>query len=170
MEGAVLSGRRGNPCRRRVARRSALGREPARDPPLPREAPRRARGRTCATAASVVAAAARGGLPRRAGRALPGRGALPRLGRRPDAARVSEYLRLAFATVVVLAPGWFVARALGQRGASATLAWGLAAVFVAWFVTFAVHGSIGLALGVLLAIGVVAAVFAVRRAAVPRPQ
>src|SRR5262245_60860984 len=76
---------------------------------------------------------------------------------------MSEYLRLAFGTIVVLAPGWLVARALGQRGASATLAWALAVVFAAWTVTFVVHGSIALALGVLIAIGAVAAVFAARR-------
>ena len=66
---------------------------------------------------------------------------------------MSEYLRLAFGTVVVLAPGWLVARALGQRGAAPTLAWGLAAIVVAWTVTFVVHGSIWIALVVLLAIG-----------------
>jgi hypothetical protein len=82
---------------------------------------------------------------------------------------VSEYLRLAFGTVVVLAPGWLVARALGRRGAAPTLAWGLAAVFAAWTVTFAVHGSITLALVVLLAIGLAALVPAARRARFGRP-
>ncbi len=87
----------------------------------------------------------------------------------PAGAGVSEYLRLGFATLVVLAPGWLVARALGQRGAAPTLAWGLAAVFVAWAVTFAVHGSSSLALGVLLAIGLAALVPAARRFHLGRP-
>jgi hypothetical protein len=66
---------------------------------------------------------------------------------------VSEYLRLAAATAVVLAPGWVLARALGQRGASAALAFALAAIFAAWAVVFTVHGSIWLAFGLLAAIG-----------------
>ena len=65
-----------------------------------------------------------------------------------------EYLRLAFGTVVVLLPGVAVARALGQRSASATLAWGLACIFVAWAVVFAVHSNIRAAALVLAAIGV----------------
>ena len=81
---------------------------------------------------------------------------------------MSEYLRLAVGTLVVLAPGWLLARALGQRGAAPTLIWSLAAVFAAWTVTFVVHGSIGLALGLELAIGAVAAVVALRRRAWPR--
>jgi hypothetical protein len=36
---------------------------------------------------------------------------------------IGEYLRLAFATGVVLLPGFLVARALGQRSVSASLAW-----------------------------------------------
>ena len=52
----------------------------------------------------------------------------------------------------MLAPGWLVARALGQRSGSATLVWATAAVFVAWAVVFVVHGSIWLAVGVLAAI------------------
>ena len=55
------------------------------------------------------------------------------------------YLRLAIGTAVVLAPGAAVARALGQRTRAATLAWALAALFVAWAVVFTVHGSIRLA-------------------------
>ncbi len=53
-----------------------------------------------------------------------------------------EYLRLAFGTLVVLVPGAAVARAFGQRSASATLAWGLACVFVAWAIVFTVHSNI----------------------------
>jgi hypothetical protein len=62
---------------------------------------------------------------------------------------VIVYLRLAFGTLCVLAPGWAVARAFGQRGASATLAWALASVFVAWSAVFALHRSIHLAAAVL---------------------
>jgi len=62
---------------------------------------------------------------------------------------VIEYVRLAFGTAVVLLPGSLVARALGRRSVSATLAWSLAAVFVAWAVVFAVHSNIRLALIVL---------------------
>jgi hypothetical protein len=40
-------------------------------------------------------------------------------------------LRLALATAVVLAPGAAIARALGVRTVSATLAWALAAIFAA---------------------------------------
>jgi hypothetical protein len=81
---------------------------------------------------------------------------------------VSEYLRLAVATLLVLLPGRLVARALGQRGSSATLAWAAAAVFVAWAVVFAVHGTIWLAVGVLGAISVVAAAAGWRRPPVVR--
>ena len=87
----------------------------------PREAERARR------APARVAAAARARLPRRARPGLSRRRALPRLRRRaPDAARViGEYLRLAFATSSCCLPGRLVARALGQRSTSATLAWAL---------------------------------------------
>jgi hypothetical protein len=67
-----------------------------------------------------------------------------------------EYLRLAFGTVVVLAPGAAVARALGQRSAAALLASSTAAVFVAWAVVFTVHSDIRLAALVLAAVFVLA--------------
>ena len=38
------------------------------------------------------------------------------------------FLRLALATAIVLAPGYAIARALGIRSVSATLAWALAAL------------------------------------------
>jgi hypothetical protein len=69
---------------------------------------------------------------------------------------VIEYLRLAFGTVVVLLPGAAVARALGQRSASARLAWGMACVFVAWATVFTLHRSIHLAVAVLVLITAVA--------------
>jgi hypothetical protein len=62
------------------------------------------------------------------------------------------YLRLAFGTLCVLAPGWAVARAFGQRGASAVLAWTLASVFLAWTAVFTLHRSIHLAVAVLAVI------------------
>ena len=67
-----------------------------------------------------------------------------------------EYLRLAFGTFVVLLPGAAVARALGTRSASATFAWALACVFVAWAIVFALHRSIHLAVAVLAVITVAA--------------
>ncbi len=72
-----------------------------------------------------------------------------------------DYLRLAFGTIVVLLPGFAVARALGQRSVSATLAWALAAAFFAWAVVFTVHSNIKLAVIVLAAI--TAAAFIVGR-------
>ena len=72
------------------------------------------------------------------------------VGRRTDAAEeVIVYLRLAFGTLCVLAPGWAVARALGQRSVSAVLAWTMASVFVAWAAVFTLHRSIHLAVVVL---------------------
>ncbi len=65
-----------------------------------------------------------------------------------------EYLRLAFGTVVVLLPGAAVARALGQRSVSATLAWAFASLFAAWAVVFAVHSNIRLAAVILAVIAV----------------
>jgi hypothetical protein len=76
---------------------------------------------------------------------------------------VIDYLRLAFGTAVVLAPGAAVARALGRRSATSLLAWSAAAVFVAWAVVFTVHSTIRLAAGVLALIFVVAVVVAVLR-------
>ena len=76
-------------------------------------------------------------------------------------------LRLALATAVVLAPGAVVARALGRRGVSATVAWGLALVFAALGLTFLVHGSLALTFVLLLVMGLVAVPFALRAEPVP---
>jgi hypothetical protein len=57
---------------------------------------------------------------------------------------VGLYLRLAAATVVALLPGLLVARALGQRSASAALLWALAALFLAMAATFALSASLTL--------------------------
>ena len=62
-------------------------------------------------------------------------------------------LRLALATGVVLLPGWIVARAVGVRGASATLSWALVVVFGALGVTFFVRGTLTLTLVLLLVVG-----------------
>jgi len=69
---------------------------------------------------------------------------------------MTDWLRLAFALVVVLWPGRAVARALGQRTVSAALAWGLVAIGIGLAVTFAVRGSLLLAFGIEMGIGVVA--------------
>jgi hypothetical protein len=66
---------------------------------------------------------------------------------------MTDWLRLLFGTAVVLAPGWAVARALGQRGASATVVWTLAVLAGALALTFAVHGSLLLTLALVLAVG-----------------
>lgn len=75
---------------------------------------------------------------------------------------VGLYLRLAFATTVVLLPGFVLARALRTPGIAGTLAWTCATAFAAFAVTFAVGGSIWLALGVHLGIGAAALPFAAR--------
>jgi hypothetical protein len=75
---------------------------------------------------------------------------------------IGEYLRLAFATAVVLLPGFLIARALGQKTASAALAWAFAVLFVAWGVVFTAHGTIKLAAAILAGTGIVAGIFAVR--------
>lgn len=70
---------------------------------------------------------------------------------------IGEYLRLAFASGLVLAPGWLVARACRLRSVSAALAFDLGVVFVAWALVFLVHGTIWLAVGVLAVTSVLAA-------------
>ena len=76
-------------------------------------------------------------------------------------------VRLALATGLVLAPGAIAARAVGVRSTSATLAWGLGAVFAATGIVFLVHASLGLALVLLLVVALVAAPLAIRRAPLP---
>ena len=65
-------------------------------------------------------------------------------------------LQLVFGFAVVLAPGALVARTIGVRSASATLAWALALVFAALAVTFLVGGSLTLTLVLVLAGGAAA--------------
>ncbi|HEY3920785.1 MAG TPA: hypothetical protein VGL76_01610 [Gaiellaceae bacterium] len=81
---------------------------------------------------------------------------------------MTDYLRLAGATIVVLLPGAFLARAFGTRLVSAALAWGFAAIFAAWAVVFVVHSDAQLALWLLAAIGVVALLARLRRPGSPR--
>ena len=68
------------------------------------------------------------------------------------------YLKLAFATAVVLSPGWLVARTLGVRSASASLAWALVVVFAALSVTFALGATLTATLVLLVAVAVAALV------------
>jgi len=83
---------------------------------------------------------------------------------------VSLYLRLALALVVLLAPGWLLARALGVRGAAATLAWSLAVLFACLVPTFALRGSLTLTVALLFVAGAAAlAVAVLRRAPAPEP-
>lgn len=79
------------------------------------------------------------------------------------------WLRLAIATVVLLAPGLFVARALGRRGAAVAFAWSVALVAGALAFTFAVHGSLNLTLGLVLGAGAIAFPFR-RRSGRGRPH
>jgi hypothetical protein len=76
---------------------------------------------------------------------------------------VIDYLRLAFGTIVVLLPGFAVARALGQRSVSVIFAWALASAFVAWAAVFTLHSNIKLAVLVLAAITIGAFVAGRRR-------
>lgn len=69
---------------------------------------------------------------------------------------IELYVRLAFATSVVLAPGWLLARSMGVRSVSASLGWSLALVFGALAVTFALGSTLTLTL-MLLAVAAVAA-------------
>ena len=71
------------------------------------------------------------------------------------------YVRLAVATMCLLVPGALTARALGRHGAAATLAWSLTGLTAAGVVTFAVHGSLWLTLGIYAALGLIALPFAV---------
>jgi hypothetical protein len=71
------------------------------------------------------------------------------------------YLKLAFATAVVLSPGWLIARTLGVRSVSGSLAWALVVVFGALAVTFAVGATMTTTL--VLLVGVAVAALVLRR-------
>ena len=68
------------------------------------------------------------------------------------------YLELAFATAVVLAPGWLLARTLGVRSVSACVAWSLVAVFGSLAITFVLGTTLTLTLALLVLVGGGAAV------------
>ena len=85
-------------------------------------------------------------LPRRPRPDVPRDRGLARVGADAGAARPMTLVQLVFANVVLLLPGALVARALGQRSVSATLAWSLALIFGALVVTFAVGSSLSLTL------------------------
>jgi hypothetical protein len=72
-------------------------------------------------------------------------------------------LRLAAAVACLLLPGALVSRAFGVRRFSGALAWTMAALFCATAVTFAVHSSFWLAVGLFFGVALVAAPFAARR-------
>ena len=82
---------------------------------------------------------------------------------------ILDYLRLAFASGVLLLPGALVARALGRASVSATLVWTLASVFVALVFVFALHTSLTPALAALAVIAVGAAPFSRRLARAGSP-
>jgi hypothetical protein len=72
------------------------------------------------------------------------------------------WLRLAAATLVLLAPGRLVARALGLRSWAAAFTWSVALVAGALALTFAVHASLTSTLVLVLLAGAVAAAAATR--------
>ncbi len=69
---------------------------------------------------------------------------------------IELYVRLVLGTALVLSPGWALARALGVRSVSATLAWSLTLVFAALAVTFALGSSLTLAIALLVLAGIAA--------------
>src|SRR2546430_1589582 len=75
------------------------------------------------------------------------------------------YFRLAFAIALLLAPGWCLARALGVRSVSATLAWSLTLLFGALVVTFLLISSLTTAIALFAVAGfaALAALLARRR-------
>ena len=64
---------------------------------------------------------------------------------------MTEYIRLAFGTVLVLLPGLALGRTMSE-----VVAWTMGALFVAWTVVFSVHSNITLAALIMLALFVTA--------------
>ena len=89
--------------------------------------------------------------------------ALLGLARLLPATGVGLWLRLLFATLVLLAPGALVARALRQPGPAATLAWAFGALTLALGWVFVLHTAVWVALVVLGVGACVALPFALRR-------
>jgi hypothetical protein len=79
----------------------------------------------------------------------------------PDAG-VGLWLRLNAATLVLLLPGWAVARAIGLRGVAAALVWSLTLVGLALAFVFATHTALAPALWILLGAFVLAFPLALR--------
>jgi hypothetical protein len=73
------------------------------------------------------------------------------------------YVKLAFATAIVLAPGWLVARTLGVRTMAASLAWALATVFAALLVVFALGSTLAVAFLILALVALGGLAFGVMR-------
>ncbi len=76
---------------------------------------------------------------------------------------VGLWLRLLLATLVLLAPGALVARALRQPGPAATLAWAFGALTLALGFVFVVHTAVWVALLVLGAVALAALPLVLRR-------
>src|SRR4051812_13752503 len=91
--------------------------------------------------------------------------ALPALGiaRLLPETGVGLWARLLAATACLLLPGALVARALRVPGFSAGLAWALGALFAAMTIVFLVHGSLWLALALLVLVAGAALFFALKR-------
>lgn len=79
-----------------------------------------------------------------------------------------DYLRLAFATGVVLLPGAVVTRALGRRSWAESVAWALASLSLGLALAFLLSAPVEVAFGVHLAVGLAALPFARRRRVEPR--
>ena len=77
---------------------------------------------------------------------------------------VELYFRLAFATGLVLSPGWMLSRAIGLRGVAATLAWSLTILFGVLVLVFVLSTTLttGIALFAVIGLGAGAAML-VRR-------
>jgi hypothetical protein len=78
---------------------------------------------------------------------------------------VELYFRLAFATGLVLAPGWMLSRAIGLRGVAAALSWSLALLFGALTLVFLLSSPLttGIALFAVAGLGAGAAMLVRRR-------
>ncbi|HLX31779.1 MAG TPA: hypothetical protein VKR79_03305 [Gaiellaceae bacterium] len=77
------------------------------------------------------------------------------------------WLRLAAATIVILLPGRYLARCLGQRTLAGALAWSVALVGGGLVLTFALQSSIFVALAFVLGAGAVAFAFLLLNRSLP---
>jgi hypothetical protein len=66
---------------------------------------------------------------------------------------VELYLRLAFATGLVLSPGWLLSRAIGLRGVAAALAWSLTLLFASLVVVFLLSSTLTTAIALFAIAG-----------------